>query len=379
MSALRTARRSALTTCKAILLLALGATMACEVVGSKQEKSDTSTLAPSGSGAPASDSGGVSGVPATPTDSLPASVARDTGVVTIAPGNPTRGGVVFALAEGVATDIPRCSWKGATLPCYRTARGVLAIVPLPADEPAGTFTLAFERPAGRITRQITVADKDFGRELVFLDSAKYALLARGSDISRDSRAIRGILNAESDRRRWSGTWRSVVAAGKGTGYGVERFYYRAADSSRAIKIGPEMKSRGAFGTDTAASNASGVPSWRHAGVDLPASRRSFVTAPAAGVIAEVGDYVLSGKTLLIDHGQGIYSAYFHLDTVLVRRGDEVRAGKQVARVGATGLATGPHLHYGIYVHGKDVDPVAWAAMPAFARDTGQTTAAAAPR
>lgn len=362
-----------------LVLLAIVATTACEVVGSKQEKRDTSTLAPAASGAPATDSGAMSGVPATPSDSLTSSVARDSGVVTVSPANPTRGGVVFALAEGVATDIPRCSWKGATLPCYRTARGVLAIVPLPADEPAGTFTLAFERPTGRITRQITVAEHDFGRELVFLDSSKYALLSRGSDLSRDARTIRGILSGESDRRRWSGPWRSVVSAGKGTGYGVERFYYRAADSSRAIKIAPDMKSGGSFGTDTSSKNRSAVPSWRHAGVDLPASRRSIVAAPAAGIIADVGDYLLSGKTLLIDHGQGVYSAYFHLDTVLVRRGDEVRAGKQVARVGATGLATGPHLHYGIYVHGKDIDPTAWAAMPAFARDSAAATTAAVPR
>ena len=353
-----------------ILLLSLISATACEVVGKNQDKRDTSTIAPApGTGAGAVDSAAMSGVPAAPNDSLPASVARDSGVVTLSTDTPTRGGVLFALAEGIASDIPRCSWKGTTLPCYRTDRGVLAIVPLPADEPAGTFTLAFERPAGRITRQITVADHDFGRELVFLDSSKFALLSRGKDLSRDARTIRGILSGESANRRWSGAWRAPVSGGKGTGYGVERFYYRAADSNRAIKVGPEMRSRGSFGLDTSESSSAGVPTWRHAGVDIPAARRSIVIAPAAGVVADVSDYLLSGKTLLLDHGQGVYSAYFHLDTVLVRRGDEVRAGKQLARVGATGLATGPHLHYGIYVHGKDVDPVAWAAMPAFARDS----------
>ena len=358
------------------LLAAVTLSAACEVVGRNQDKRDTSTIAPSPSAtAMPRDSGAMTGVPAAPSDSLPVSVARDTGIVTIAPDSPTRGGVIFALAEGVASDIPRCSWKGATLPCYRTDRGVLAIVPLPADEPAGTFTLAFERPSGRITRQITVADRDFGRELVFLDSAKFKLLARGADVSRDARTIRGILSGESERRRWTGAWHAPVSGGKGTGYGVERFYYRAADSSRAIKVGPEMKTHGTFGLDTSTSTGSGVPSWRHAGVDMSASRRSMVTAPAAGVIADVGEYLLSGKTLLIDHGQGVYSAYFHLDTVLVRRGDEVRAGKQLARVGSTGLATGPHLHYGIYVHGQDIDPVAWAAMPSFARDSVSKSAA----
>jgi len=353
-----------------ILLLSVTSAAACEVVGKNQEKRDTSMIAPApGAGAGAVDSSAMSGVPATPNDSLTTSVARDTGMVTLSPDTPTRGGVLFALAEGVAADIPRCSWKGATLPCYRTGRGVLAIVPLPADEPAGTFTLAFERPAGRITRQITVADHDFGRQLVFLDSSKFALLSRGKDLSRDARNIRGILSGESERRRWNGTWRGPSSAGKGTGYGVERFYYRAADSSRAITIAPEMRTRGTFGLDTSESNSAGVPSWRHAGVDIPAPRRSLVIAPAAGIVADVSDYALSGKTLLVDHGQGVFSAYFHLDTVLVQRGDEVRAGKQLARVGSTGLATGPHLHYGIYVHGKDVDPAAWVAMPAFARDS----------
>ena len=96
-----------------------------------------------------------------------------------------------------------------------------------------------------------------------------------------------------------------------------------------------------------------------------------MTAPAAGTVADVGDYVLTGHTLLLDHGQGVFTAYFHLDTVLVRRGDVVARGKTVARVGQTGLATGAHLHYGVYVHGKDVDPAAWKAMPAWVRsDSG---------
>jgi murein DD-endopeptidase MepM/ murein hydrolase activator NlpD len=81
------------------------------------------------------------------------------------------------------------------------------------------------------------------------------------------------------------------------------------------------------------------------------------------VVADVGEYILSGRTVLIDHGQGAVSAYFHLDTALVSKGDVVRAGDRIGRVGATGLATGPHLHYGFYLHGKDVDPLAWRDMP----------------
>lgn len=343
---------------------------ACEVVSSDKSKRDTSTVTDTTGVAARADTSPPSGVPAAPSDSLANTVARDSGTVTMSADRPVRGGVLFALAEGLAPDIPRCTWKGATLPCYRVARGVLAIVPLPADEPAGTFTLTFDRPAGRITRQITVADHDFGRELVFLDSAHYALVKRGADVARDARALRAVLGAESDTRYWSGSWGAPVKGARGDGYGAERFYYRAADSSRAIRLGPELKTTGSFGLDTVVASSRDVPSWRHAGVDLTASRGSSVVAPAAGLVADVGSYILTGNTVVIDHGQGVHSAYFHLDTALVRRGDRVAAGKRIGRVGATGLATGPHLHYGIYVHGKDIDPAAWAAMPAFARDQG---------
>jgi murein DD-endopeptidase MepM/ murein hydrolase activator NlpD len=98
-----------------------------------------------------------------------------------------------------------------------------------------------------------------------------------------------------------------------------------------------------------------------------------VAAPAAGIVVDVGDYVLSGRTVLIDHGQGVVSAYFHLDTATVSKGDIVRAGERIGRVGSTGLATGPHLHFTVYVHGKDVDPVAWRDMPQWLIAQGDTT------
>lgn len=355
------ARRALITAAAGTLLFAAG----CEVVSSSK-KQDTTTLVNTATNVPATDTTGA-GVPATPPDSLAMSTLRDSGTVTLYPDRPVRGGVLFALAEGVATDTPRCSWKGAALPCARVSKGVLAIVPLPADDAPGTFTLTFDRPAGRITRQITVADRDFGRELVFLDSAHYALVKRTSDVARDARALRGVLATESDQRLWHGSWGVPLKGTRSAGYGVERFYYRAADSTRAITLAPDMKTRGTFGLDTN-SAASNVPSWRHAGVDIAASRGSSVNAPAAGNVVDVGSYVLTGNTVVIDHGQGVMTAYFHLDTALVRRGDQVAAGKRIGRVGATGLATGPHLHYGIYIHGKDVDPSAWSAMPAFVRD-----------
>lgn len=360
---------------RAILSLCIASALtACEIIPKDKTKQDTttaiagtSTLA--SSRLPTDSADTLRGVPAIPPESATMAPARDSGVVTMFPETPRRGGVVWILAEGFFPDAPHCAWKGAALPCYRTSSGVQAIVPLSPDAPAGTYGFTIDRPTGRLTRQIVVAERDFGRELIFLDSTRYALVKRTSDISRDSRALRPVLRAESLEQRWSGEWRSLLVRGsKSSAYGVERFYFPASDSSRSVTVASSLKVRGSFGADTITSAATDAPGWRHAGVDIAMARRTLLRAPAAALVADVGDYTLSGKTLILDHGQGVVSAYFHLDTVLVRRGELVARADQIARAGSTGLSTGPHLHFGIYVHGEDVDPAAWAEMPKFARE-----------
>jgi murein DD-endopeptidase MepM/ murein hydrolase activator NlpD len=351
-------------------LTMVAALAACEVVDSETTPKQQDTAAPaatpqvvpeSASGTVVADS--ALGTSVAAGDSVAPAAADDTGMVRLHPTNPRRGGVLFALAEGVVSPSPRCTWKSAPIPCYRADSGVIVTVPLPADEEAGTFTLTIDRPGGRIARQIAVEDHDFGRELIFLTDSLYKRATNTSEIARDARAVRGIASVETAERRWSGRWRAPVAAGRSSRYGVERYYYRVTDSTRSITLDTQARTRGTFAADTSDAPVSGAPSWRHAGIDMAARRGAAVSAPAAGLVADVGDYILSGRTVLIDHGQGVVSAYFHLDTALVSQGDMVRAGQRIARVGATGLATGPHLHFGVYLHGMDVDPAAWRDMP----------------
>ena len=375
------ARSRSVETIIACLVVVFAA--ACEVVDSKSgaarkadpRKPDT-TLA---TAIPESARGSVAvhSAPAGagPADSARPGVVDDTGVVRLYPPSPRRGGVVFALAEGVATPTPRCSWKSAPMPCYRTSDGILLTIPLPADDDAGTFTLTVDRPGGRIVRQITIDDHDFGRELIFLTDSLYKRATSTHEIARDARATKSILSVESPERRWTGRWREPVPGMKSIGYGVERYYYRATDSTRSITLDTQAKTRGTFAGDTSDAPATGGPSWRHAGIDLPAKRGASVIAPAAGVVVDVGEYVLSGRTVLVDHGQGVVSAYFHLDTVTVSKGDIVRTGDRIGRAGSTGLATGPHLHYGVYLHGKDVDPIAWRDMPPWMLEREDSAAA----
>ena len=94
----------------------------------------------------------------------------------------------------------------------------------------------------------------------------------------------------------------------------------------------------------------------HAGLDVAAPLGAPVHAPAAGRVSLVGDFYFTGNVVFIDHGGGMVSMMCHLSAVDVHDGDEVTPGQQIGRVGATGRATGPHLHWAVSLNDERVDP-----------------------
>ncbi len=100
----------------------------------------------------------------------------------------------------------------------------------------------------------------------------------------------------------------------------------------------------------------GQPRAPHRGLDIAASTGTPAKAPAGGVVTHVGDFFFNGKTVFIDHGQGLISMFCHLDSVALEAGTPVAQGKVVGTVGSTGRATGPHLHWSVFLNGTPVDP-----------------------
>ena len=102
----------------------------------------------------------------------------------------------------------------------------------------------------------------------------------------------------------------------------------------------------------------GQPGAGHSGMDIAAPTGTPVQAPAAGVVTFADpDLYLTGGTLLIDHGHGVSSNFLHLSRIDVKVGDRVAQGQVVGAVGATGRATGPHLHWGMSWFDVRVDPL----------------------
>jgi hypothetical protein len=95
----------------------------------------------------------------------------------------------------------------------------------------------------------------------------------------------------------------------------------------------------------------------HSGVDLEAARGDPIKAINDGRVVLTADYFFSGLSVVVDHGGGIQSMYFHLDKILVDQGKRIHKGDIIGLVGSTGRATGPHLHFGMRINGARVDPL----------------------
>jgi murein DD-endopeptidase MepM/ murein hydrolase activator NlpD len=144
----------------------------------------------------------------------------------------------------------------------------------------------------------------------------------------ESERLRAVFRTITDERLWHGAFaRPIDGARSGTGFGARRII-------------------------------NGQPRRPHSGIDFAAPAGTPVGAANAGRVALVGDFFFPGRLVVLDHGLGLYTLYFHLDRVLAGEGEKVDRGQTIGTVGATGRATGPHLHFGAQVGPARIDPAA---------------------
>lgn len=128
-----------------------------------------------------------------------------------------------------------------------------------------------------------------------------------------------------------------------------------APQTVALRLPAKGRKSSAFGLRR---TFNGEPRNPHGGLDLAVPSGTPVVAPASGRVTLADDYFFNGRTLFIDHGRGLISMVCHLSRFEVQVGDVVEAGQLIARSGATGRATGPHVHWSVFLNGTAVDPEA---------------------
>jgi murein DD-endopeptidase MepM/ murein hydrolase activator NlpD len=248
------------------------------------------------------------------------------GLVTVRLRSAPRYGVVNAILEG-----RRC-------PFLSSHRGLRALVPLPVDATPGPTTLGIEVRAGnsrqRFALPITVAERSYPPRSVLLPEVKKAMLTSASGV-RDGRLVQLFLRTVSKKQEWSGAFHAPVSAPAEPSFGCPQTY----DAPPPV----EAKTDAIWGE-------------YHRGLDYVVPAGTPVSSPAAGTVLFAGPLLLTGETVVLDHGQGVVSVFYHLASTPVREGDWVEAGAPLGLTGETGIAAVPHLHWGVYVHGVAVDP-----------------------
>jgi len=219
-------------------------------------------------------------------------------------------------------------------------------VPLAADR---RFLLGFDRDAGPSAR--LVARTADGREIeTILSVARRAWQVQHIGMARPADGpTPEYARLREGELRLIGAARSRNSPSMGW---AQRFLWPA-----------HGRLSGAFGAQRIYRG--GVPAAYHSGTDIAAGPGALVVAPADGVVtlAPPPSFSLEGNLVVIDHGMGLTSAFLHLSHALVRPGQVVHQGEPIGRVGMTGRATGPHLHWSLVWEGARLDPATVAAPP----------------
>lgn len=270
--------------------------------------------------------------------SLP-SFARAAPDIRAAPRAPRPGEAAFiTLTAGEELARASCAWRGKSYDFLPVGAQYQVILPVPAEAKAGaarakvTWEYA-EGERGAREVEVTIRPRKFGVQHLKL-AAKQERKYEAPETKREYRLIGQALGEETPEARWQGSFLMPVQGRVSTSYGLRRY-------------------------------VNGHFSYRHKGMDLAAPQGTPVQAAADGVVSLADDsFLLHGQTIIVNHGQGVATLYLHLSEIDVAPGESVARGQVIGRVGASGAATGPHLHYGVYLHHEAMDPVFWTHLPA---------------
>lgn len=182
------------------------------------------------------------------------------------------------------------------------------------------------RIGGRKT--LTVEETEFVKESISIPSAKSQLLT-SKYLALEARTIHGAMKESSSTQLWEGIFMYPATGRISSPFGARRVYNE------------------------------GTASWRHRGVDIANKEGTAILAPNSGRVILSEPMNVHGETVIMDHGQGVFSIFNHFKERLVKAGDLVTKGQALGLMGQTGLATGVHLHWGLYVGGVPVAPLEW--------------------
>lgn len=251
------------------------------------------------------------------------------------PASPGQGDVALLLVQGVSdARVVEGSLGERPLSFFPYGDGYAALAGIDLETKPGKIQWRIGvvdgqrkpvKAAGTIrvkSRKFPVQRLTLPKEMVELDPPT---LRRAEE---ESRRLKTLYAAVTSERLWRGRFtRPVAGIEESTGFGARRII-------NGLRRAP------------------------HSGADFSAGAGTPVVAANSGVVALGGEMFFPGRLVVLDHGLGLYTIYFHLEEVRVESGQRVERGEIIGTVGSTGRATGPHLHFGAHLRQARIDPAA---------------------
>lgn len=254
-------------------------------------------------------------------------------VVRVRPLPIQQGSTLSIYVQNLLDGEPTGSFAGQPLRFFAYEEGFVALVGIDAFMAPGMATLQLSGsgtlPWRPFTQDVPVADAGFGVQPVPVPEELAPLLDPQIRAGEDN-FLATFYNQSSSAKAWDGLFHYPVTATVVTGgYGDGRSY-----------------------------NGGPVEGY-HTGIDFAGGLGTPILAPANGAVVFADLLELRGNTVILDHGLGVMTAYFHLSEIFVAPGDQTTTGQMIGAGGSTGLSTGPHLHWDVRVNGVPVNGLQW--------------------
>lgn len=263
-------------------------------------------------------------------ESEPESVPEPEPVVYLSTTTPEQGSYIMIRLENLsAKGVTFKDFLGYDRSFVPYEDGWFAFVPVKVAAEPGDYTLKFSVGDFNYSKSVTVVKREFKQQYLTVDEDTLGETLESTEANTE--------------------YNNAIAPLKTT-FTAEKYW----DGEFILPLKYDYKETTSFGTFRTFSNGA---SEYHNATDMAAPGGTPVYATNSGKVLYAAFLQLTGNTVLIDHGLGVISWHYHMNTITVSSGDMLEKGQQIGTVGTTGLSTGNHLHFGITVCGINTDPM----------------------
>ena len=237
------------------------------------------------------------------------------------------GGIVKIAVADISQSAPQVFFHGNRVAVSATKTAWIALVGIPLSANTGPDKITVKTANNNQDLSFNITGKDYPAQYLTITKKRMVTGFTEADLKKIDADKKAMTKAKS-------SWRN-----------------QEIDADFIAPVEGRLSSL--FGLKRFFNN---IPKAPHNGLDIAAPTGTAILAPASATVIDTGNYYFNGNTVFLDHGQGLLSAYLHMNKIAVKPGQQLKQGDVLGTVGETGRVTGPHLHWIVYLNNTTVDP-----------------------